>query len=70
MTKLPVRPTALRVNEDWIPDKLKSLNNWVLWRYEEGENKDGIPTGKWIKKPYQRNGYAAKHNDPSYMGLI
>ncbi len=37
----------------------------MLWRYEEGKDKDGIPTGKWIKKPCQTNGYAAKHNDSS-----
>lgn len=45
------RPTPLPVNFDEIPEGIRYLNQWVCWRYEWKEGKDGKP-GKWDKVPY------------------
>ena len=39
-----------------IPEELRKLDQWCLWRWEE---RDGKPT----KPPYQTNGHGAKSND-------
>lgn len=39
------KPTALSVIADNIPDYLKSLNQWVVWRYEKHAK-------RWTKVPY------------------
>lgn len=44
-------PTPLPVNFDEIPEGIRHLNQWVCWRYEWKEGKDGKP-GKWDKVPY------------------
>lgn len=41
-----------------IPEQLKTLRQWINWRYE---NRDGKPT----KVPYQPSGVHAKSNDPA-----
>lgn len=41
-----------------IPQELKALPQWVLWRYEERN-------GKKTKVPYQVSGQKAESNDPS-----
>lgn len=41
-----------------VPDELKALRQWVLWK---NENRDGKPT----KVPYQCHGNKAKSNEPS-----
>jgi len=51
----PPRPEPLHVIFDPIPHEPKYLNQWLLWRYEWVEGKDGKP-GKWDKPPYQPNG--------------
>jgi primase-polymerase (primpol)-like protein len=51
----PPRPEPLHVIFDPIPHEPKYLNQWILWRYEWVEGKDGKP-GKWDKPPYQPNG--------------
>jgi putative DNA primase/helicase len=59
LTKLPVRPTALRVNEDSIPEVLKSRPQWVAWKWET-KGDDGKPT----KPPYNiKTGKLAKSTD-------
>jgi len=58
-TERPPRPEPLQVIFDQIPGETRYLNNWVLWRYEWVEGKDGKP-GKWDKPPYQPNGRHAK----------
>ena len=49
------RPEPLPVVLDQIPNALKYLNQWVLWRYDWKEGTKGKP-GKWDKPPYQPNG--------------
>ena len=42
-----------------IPQELKSLNRWVLWKLKTNEK------GKMTKVPINaKNGYGAKSNDP------
>lgn len=53
--EMPPRPEPLRVIFDPIPGEMRYLNQWILWRYEWVEGKDGKP-GKWDKPPYQPNG--------------
>lgn len=52
------RPVALSVRPENIPDELKAIDRWVLWRYQR-------PDGKWTKPLFsaqtQRH---AKTNDP------
>lgn len=43
-----------------IPDELKKLARWVLWKHEWVEEKK-----RWIKAPYQCAGTKAKSNDPA-----
>lgn len=45
------------VNVENIPQEMKKLPNWVLWRYEERD-------GKKTKIPYSVTGARAKSNDP------
>jgi hypothetical protein len=54
----PPRPTALRVIADNIPQALRELLRWVLWRYEWNGT-------KWTKVPYQPNGCKASSTDPT-----
>ena len=50
----PVRATNQLYN---IPDQLRDVSQWVMWRFEERN-------GKSTKVPYQSNEDLAKVNDP------
>lgn len=55
----PATITPSQYNFEAIPEELKALPRWVMWRHEPG--KDGIPT----KVPYSANtGRKASSNDP------
>lgn len=56
-----VKPVALVVKPETIPQYLKDLPHWVVWIYKFREDK-----GKWTKSPYRadRRG-KAKSNDPA-----
>jgi primase-polymerase (primpol)-like protein len=60
---LPPRPKPLPVNFELAPTDLCDLNQWVLWRYEWKEGKDGKP-GKWDKPPYTSQGRHASATNP------
>ncbi len=49
--------TISKVNFDAIPQELKTLRQWVLW-------KKAVRKGKWTKVPYQVNGREASTNKP------
>lgn len=61
-TQPPARPyrhapgTHSTLNSAAIPAELKSLKQWVVWRWEER-------SGNWDKPPYQPNGSPAKTNN-------
>jgi putative DNA primase/helicase len=58
----PTRPTPLPVVAKNIPDELKTLPQWVTWKYELRDN-------KWTKPPHQVNGRDyAKSSDTSTWG--
>ena len=57
------RPTAPAVNYDAVPQELRSLNRWVLWKFVQKERKDG--TKVWTKMPITRTGRAASSTDDS-----
>ena len=53
-----MKPVALTVLVDNIPEVLRVESRWVNWRYEwDGE--------RWMKPPYQPRGVSAKPNDPT-----
>ncbi len=52
----PERPTALVVQSEHIPSKLKALPNWALWSYTWDEARQ-----EWDKPPYQ----GASSTDPA-----
>jgi hypothetical protein len=55
------KPHPLPVQLNNIPDELKALPQWVVWRYQWRLDKKG--KGKWTKPPYQPNGELAKSHD-------
>jgi hypothetical protein len=50
---------ALSVNLDGIPNDLKALSRWMLWRYDPVKN----TSGEFAKVPYRANGKRARAND-------
>lgn len=55
-------PPTVDAEFDHIPEPIRSMPNWVLWRHEwRGNSKGG---GRWTKVPCQVNGMMAKSNDP------
>ena len=59
---------SLPVNIDSIPEEMKALNNWVLWKYED--RKDSKGNVKKTKVPYQVNGRKAESTNPDTWGNI
>lgn len=56
------QPASLPVKFDAIPESLKIIDRWVMWRYVLVAKPSG---SKWNKMPFQVNGRAAKSTDPS-----
>lgn len=52
------RPDFISPNGAAIPDALKAIPRWVLW-------KAALKEGKWTKVPMQTDGQLAKTNDPA-----
>jgi len=52
------KPPALPVIFENIPQELKGIDQWILWKYE-------CRLGKWTKPPYQPDGALASSTDPS-----
>ena len=57
----PYKHVIRNLHTDSIPAKLKSINQWVLWRWVERKGQ----LGKWTKPPFQVSGNDAKVNDPT-----
>ncbi len=55
------KPTPIRPEFANLPAELKSLPNWVLWRYLPPKSNGG----KWRKVPFQPNGKPADTTDRS-----
>ena len=62
MNEKPIPLTVIHAN---IPEALKSLPQWVCWKYVCKEGKDGKP-GKWSKPPFQPNGTLADKTKPEH----
>jgi hypothetical protein len=60
------KPTALSPEFAKIPAELKSLPNWVLWRYSRPKS----PKQKWRKVPFQPNARAANVADKSTWSMF
>lgn len=60
---LPPRPIPLKVDFEAVPDDLRRRKQWVLWRYEWKEGKNGKP-GKWDKPPCTPLGTHGNSTDP------
>ena len=56
------RPTALPVVFQNIPEQLKALDRWVLWRFVLRRGPDGKEV--WTKVPFTTGGTAASSNNP------
>lgn len=54
------RPVGPRVNPDGVPDALKAMRHWVLWRYQWKAKEM-----KWDKPPFPPSGKPAKTDDPT-----
>ncbi|UGV40256.1 DUF3987 domain-containing protein [Methanococcoides orientis] len=59
MTLAPV----IKVNEDGIPEELKMLPQWILWKLTKEKDKDG--NWKDVKRPYRAT---SKKSDPNKCG--
>jgi hypothetical protein len=59
MSSIPPKPKIL-TNFEQIPNELKKLNQWVLFRLKWNEKSQ-----KWTKVPYQVNGHPASIANPS-----
>lgn len=57
---------SLPVNVDLIPEEMKALKNWVLWKYADRKNNSGEI--KKTKEPYQINGKRAESDNPETWG--
>lgn len=57
---------ALPVNVNSIPEEMKGLGNWILWKYED--RKDSKGNIKKTKVPYQANGKKAESTNPETWG--
>jgi len=57
------KPTPLPVQLARIPEDLKALDQWILWRYIPKRR----PNGEihWAKVPFQASGREAKSNSPA-----
>jgi hypothetical protein len=61
------RPPAQPVNADGIPAELRERRQWVCWRYERREGKEG--QRKWTKVPVDpKTGRLASSTDPQTWG--
>jgi hypothetical protein len=56
----PSRPVALTVRPESIPVELRAIPQWVTWRYEVPEDRDG-----WTKIPYKLKNRKASSTDPT-----
>jgi len=54
------------VNVDSIPEEMKALKNWLLWKYED--RKDSKGNIKKTKIPYQASGKKAESTNPETWG--
>ena len=60
-----IRPAALSVNTLSIPDDLKALPRWVLWRYTKKKKPNGEFV--WSKVPFTTaNAYASSTNEATW----
>lgn len=57
------KPASLQIRLENIPEDLKAIPRWVLWKYVPVALHDGRT--KWNKMPCQLNGNPAKSTDPS-----
>ena len=55
-----IKPVPLPVIAANIPEELRALPRWVLWKYEQVS-----PSAKWSKVPKTTKGYAAQSNNPA-----
>lgn len=60
---MTTRPSALQVQPAAIPESLKAIPRWLLWRHTKRKKPDG--TSFWAKVPYQTNGKPASTTDPA-----
>jgi hypothetical protein len=58
-----LKPRSLSPQFNNIPDELKALDQWVLWRWEQRKDKKGVL--KWTKPPYRPDGKKAESDDPT-----
>ena len=63
------RPEVLRPDPKNVPAELKARDQWIGWKQERREDKEGV--GKWTKVPVDPNsGRNARTNDPSTWGTF
>lgn len=55
---LPLKPKALEVWHRNVPDALKEVEGWILWKYT-------LVNGKWTKPPFNEDGKKIDAHDPT-----
>jgi len=60
---MATRPTALPVQLAEIPNSLKEIPRWLLWKFIKKTKPDG--TINWAKVPFKADGKPASTTDPS-----
>jgi hypothetical protein len=58
------RPTPLAVKPESIPQELKAIHRWVVWKLEQSVKKSGEIV--WKKVPHQVNGRLAQVTNPKH----
>lgn len=53
------RPVSTHVDHSVIPQELRELRQWILWRFEWKDDEKHPGIGSWAKVPMQPNGYQA-----------
>ena len=60
---MDTKPEALAVQPATIPDSLKAIDRWLLWRYIKKTKPNGETV--WTKVPFQGNGVPASTTNPA-----
>lgn len=58
-----MKPAALPVKPEAVPQDLRSIKRWVVWKYVERTKPDG--TKVWAKMPMTTSGRAASSTNPA-----
>jgi putative DNA primase/helicase len=56
------KPPKFKIDPAKIPDELKQIPRWVVWKWVWNEKRE-----KWDKPPFSVNGFKCDHTDPAHQ---